>query len=333
MHEIKGIFLFENLFGKTVFFNCPSFAYFAFGMKKAFAFILFIFSTFIFQATAQKGLFPKATFDKDSAKIGEKVKLSVYLDYPYTNKILFPDTNYDFQPFEILKRDFFPTRTRNNISRDCVVFEVCTFLPDSIQKIQVPIFQFQEKDSLSWYSNEASIFITPVIKGPVPEKPVFETALSPVPVARKINYPYIIIGMSVIIILILIINFFFDRPIQKFIYLFLEARRHKAYLKQFEKINGQLENSLTVELVENLLVTWKKYLQRVDDHPYTSFTSREIYQVLPDQVLRDALMEIDRWIYGGLDMKDWRSNFNYLKNISLQFYQKKREAIRNGKFE
>jgi hypothetical protein len=167
----------------------------------------------------------------------------------------------------------------------------------------------------------------------MPEKPVFETALSPVPVARSINYPYIIIGASAIILLVLIVNFFFDRPIQKFIYLFLEARRHKAYLNQFEKINARMENVLTVDAVEKLLVTWKKYLQRVNEHPYTSFTSREIYQVLPDPVLRDALMEIDRWIYGGLDMKDWRSNFAYLKEISIQFYQKKREAIRNGKFE
>ncbi len=279
------------------------------------------------------GLSPKAFFDRDSVKIGEKIRLSVYLDYPSSFKILFPDTNYDFQPFEILKRDFFPTRTRNSISRDCVVYELSPFLPDPVQKIQIPIFQFPDQDSLSWYSNEATVHIRPVLNGPLPEKPVFETALSPVPVARSINYPYIIIGASVLILLVLVINFFFDRPIQKFIYLFLEARRHKAYLAQFEKISSRLENALTVESVENLLVTWKKYLQKVDEHPYTSFTSREIFQVLPDKVLRDALMEMDRWIYGGLDMKDWRANIQYLKDISVQFYQKKREAIKNGKFE
>jgi hypothetical protein len=301
-------------------------------MLRAFALFLFLFCSSL-QMAGQSGLKPKAFFDRDSVQIGEKIRLSVFLDYPGSFKILFPDTNYDFQPFEILKREFFPTRTRNNISRDCVVYELSPFMPEEIQQIQIPIFQFLEKDSLSWYSNTATAHIVPVIRGPMPEKPVFETALSPVPVARSINYPYIIIGASAIILLVLIVNFFFDRPIQKFIYLFLEARRHKAYLNQFEKINARMENVLTVDAVEKLLVTWKKYLQKVNEHPYTSFTSREIYQVLPDPVLRDALMEIDRWIYGGLDMKDWRSNFAYLKEISIQFYQKKREAIRNGKFE
>jgi hypothetical protein len=303
-------------------------------MKKASLFLLHFLLILVFQIWGRpQGLSPKARFDKDSVKIGEKIRLSVFLHSPFQSKILFPDTNYSFEPFEILKREYFPTSTKKGISRDCVVYELATFLPDSLQKIQIPVYQFLEKDSISWFSNEASIWVKPVFSGPLPSDPIVQTALDPAPVALSINYPYIIIGMSIVIILILIVNFFFDRPIQKFIYLFLEARRHKAYLKQFEKIQSQLESQLTVDQVESLLVTWKKYLQRVGDHPYTSFTSREFYHVLQDKILRDALMEIDRWIYGGLDMKNWNQHVFYLKDISLQFYQKKRENIRNGKFE
>ena len=59
----------------------------------------------------------------------------------------------------------------------------------------------------------------------------------------------------------------------------------------------------------------------------------EIFKVLPDKTLREVLQEVDRWVYGGIDMKDWRFNMDYVKQVAVQLYLKKRETIRNGKFE
>jgi len=296
-------------------------------------FFTFTFCLFSRLGLAQEGLKPIASFSKDSIKIGESVNLSLSLYYPSTTQILFPDTNYNFSPFELIRKDFFTTRTKGEISKDCVVYQLATYALDSIQSLKIPVYQFKGEDSTGWFSNEISIRIVQKIKTALPSNPVFETELSLIPVAKRINYPYILIGMSIVLILILLVNFFFDRPIQKFFFLFLEKRRHNAWLNQYDKQYNQLEGSLNVENVEGLLVTWRKYIERVDGEPYTSFTSTEIFKILPDKILKEVLQEVDRWIYGGIDMIDWRFNMDYVKQISIQLYLKKRESIRNGKFE
>ena len=296
-------------------------------------FLIFAFFSFSGRFFAQTELSPVAKFSSDSAKIGERISLSLTLDYPSPLQVLFPDTNFNFSPFEIIKKDFFPTKTSKGISRDCVVYELSTFSLDTIQTLKMPIYQFTGEDSMGWFSNEARIKIIQNFKGPLPKTPVFQNDLSLINIARKINYPYILIGMAIVLVLILIVNFFFDRPIQKFIFLFLEQRRHNVWLKQFEKNRRLLESNLSVENVEKLLVAWRLYIQRVDGQPYSSFTSTEIFKILPDKKLKEVLQEIDRWIYGGIDMNDWSFNMDYVKQISIGIYLKKRESIRNGKFD
>ena len=198
---------------------------------------------------------------------------------------------------------------------------------------QIPVFQFTAKDSTEWLSNRAYVQVAQTFKGPLPDKPVFENQTSPLPIPQFINYPYAIIGFGVVVLIILAINFFFNRPIQRFVYLFIEKRRHDTYLRQFEKINSQLNSQLSVANMERLLNLWKKYLQRVDAKPYTTYTSIEMFKVLPDKVLKETLQDIDRWIYGGMEMKDLQAHVEYIRQISLQLYHQKRERIRNGKFE
>lgn len=275
----------------------------------------------------------KASFSRDTIQIGEPVLYSLSVHYPFASQVVFPDTGYVFGSFELWKREFFPTRTIGALSRDCVVYHLATFSLDPIQMVRIPVFERVGEDTILHYPSESQVYLKSVFTGNLPTKPVVQTEISPLPVPKRVNYPYILIGLGVVTVLILLVNIFFDRPIQKFIFLFLERRRHSAFIRQFEKLSQQMEVGLSVEAMENLLITWKKYLQRVDGKPYTTFTSREIFQVLPDATLRDYLQEIDRWIYGGLEMKDFRSNVLYLKQIALMLYQQKREAIRNGKFE
>lgn len=275
----------------------------------------------------------KARFSKDTVQIGEPVLYSLSVHYPSSSQLVFPDTGFAFGSFELWKREFFPTRSVGELSRDCVVYHLATFSLEPIQTLQIPVFERVGEDTLYHMPSECRAFIRPVFTGNLPSNPTIQTEVSPLPVPKRVNYPYILIGLGVVLVLILLINIFFDRPIQKFIFLFIEGRRHQVFIKQFEKTTFLMEQRLSVELMENLLITWKKYLQRVDGKPYTTFTSREIFQVLPDPDLRDFLQEIDRWIYGGLEMKDFRSNVAYIRQIALMLYQKKREAIRNGKFE
>jgi len=276
---------------------------------------------------------PIAAFSSDTIQIGEPVRLSLSVRYPSHLQILLPDTNEMFSTFELRRKEFFPTRTIGETSRDCVVYELATFNLDPVQTISLPVLEFSQQDSIRKISNEARVFVKQSFEGALPKNPVVQSDLTPVPIPTRVNYPYILIGMGIVILLILVVNFFFDRPIQKFIYLFLERRRHEAFIKQHDKIRVLLDSNLNIDNIESLLNVWKKYIQRVDGNPYTSLTSMEIFKILPDSVLKDVLQEIDRWIYGGIEMKDYRFNIDYVKQVAVQLYQNKREAIRNGKFE
>lgn len=284
-------------------------------------------------SNANSDLHPKAFFSKDSVQIGQPVKLTLAVISESNRRLLFPDSSYSFFPFELVRKDFFATTTVNGLSRDSVVYTLQTFFPDSIQSISVPVFEFLGKDSIIWTSNLVSVHVNQILKPPLPSKiSIFEES-SPVHISTSFNYPYFLIAVGLFFIIVFGINFFFNRPIQKFIYLFIEKRRYQTFLNQFQRIQNQLDKNLNVDGFERLINLWKRYIQRVDGKPYTTFTSTEILKVLPIGELKEPLNEIDRWIYGGVEMKDWRKNIIQIREISIQLYQKKRESIRNGKFE
>lgn len=278
-------------------------------------------------------LTPAAHFSQDSIQIGQPVQLSVSISYDSDRRLLFPDTSFNFGPFELVKKEYFPTVTIGKESKDSVIYVLTTFSPDSIQGIQVPIYEFSGKDSTLWLSDRAEIKVIPTFSGPLPEKPVVFTETYPVHVPTRFNYPYLILAIVVFLALVLGINFFFNRPIQRFLYLFIERRRNTAYLAQFQRMQAQLEQNLSVDTFEKVINLWKKYIQRMDGTPYTTFTSTEIIKVLPQTELKESLQEIDRWVYGGVEMKNWRNNLQLIKEVSLQLYNKKRETIRSGKFD
>jgi hypothetical protein len=96
-------------------------------------------------------------------------------------------------------------------------------------------------------------------------------------------------------------------------------------------MSAGLEKDLSIQKMEALIVLWKRYLQRLDGQPFLSYTSMEIVRVLPDPKLKNALQEVDRWIYGGMEMKELQNCISILQEKSLAMYELKREQIRNGK--
>jgi hypothetical protein len=67
---------------------------------------------------------PKAFFNSDSLQIGKPLFFS--LTYTHTSKtdLLFPDSTYNFKPFELIDINYFPTKTLNGKSLDSVVYEL-----------------------------------------------------------------------------------------------------------------------------------------------------------------------------------------------------------------
>ncbi len=301
-------------------------------MAKFFVGILVLVLSVTFPGISQDmTIHPKAIADKDSIKIGEPFSVSVFVDYPFDYQLLFPDSSFQFGNCILKERRFFPTRTRNEISRDCVVYQLACFNPEPLQSFQIPVIRYSNGDSIRYPSGEIRFVMVSETDSTGKAAAQFLNETSPAAIALRLNYPYIIGIFSLVVLLLLIANFFFDKPIQKFFYLWIERRRHQRFLKAFTRMGAGLEKDLSIQKMEALIVLWKRYLQRLDGQPFLSYTSMEIVRVLPDPKLKNALQEVDRWIYGGMEMKELQSCVSILQEKSVAMYELKREQIRNGK--
>lgn len=282
--------------------------------------------------TAYAGNFrPVAFADKHRVKIGEPFQVSVYVDYPSEYQLLFPDSTFAFGNCTLKERRFFPTRSGTVLSRDCVVYQLAAFNPEPYQAFNIPVIRFNNGDSARFYSNEIRFRIQAETDSMSLANPDFRAETNPVPVPLLFNYPWVIGIAALIVSLLLLANFFLDKPIQRFFYLWIERRRHLRYLKAFKKLQEALLIDASVQRMESVMLLWKQYLQRINGKPFLSFTSLEITRELPDPVLKKTLQEIDRWIYGGMEVENLQVCIERLKEKSMILYELKRENIRNGK--
>src|SRR5690606_24576533 len=80
-------------------------------------------------ATAQEEPTVRGRFLSDSIRIGEEAIYVLGATYPQNVDVLFPDSTVNTFPFEYARREYFPTVTRNGVSRDSVVYYYRTFEP------------------------------------------------------------------------------------------------------------------------------------------------------------------------------------------------------------
>jgi hypothetical protein len=293
--------------------------------------LLFCLGICFASAGSRKELQPEVKCSKDTVKIGEPFEISLFLDYPCGWQILFPDSSFSFGNAMLTGRRFFPTRSSTELSRDCVVYSLSCFAPDSVQTFRMPILLLGKSDTSYFYGPEVKVAIRQVLPPGKEKNPFFEEDVNPLAVALRLNYPYLLSGIAALLALVLLVNFFFDKPIQKFFYLWVEQRRHHRFLRAFSRMEQILETDQTIPQMEAIIVLWKRYLQRVESKPYLTYTSLEINRLLADQNLKTALQAIDRWIYGGMPIDNLSLCLRNLRDKSVELYEKKRNNIRSGK--
>lgn len=298
-------------------------------MRSGFCFLLFL--AIRFASASSPELSPKAICNKKTVKTGEPFEISLFLDYPSGMQILFPDSAFPFGNAVLRERKFFPTRSSTEMSRDCVVYSLACFDPDSIQRYRMPMLIPGNSDTLYYYAPEVEVRMQPVLPPGREQNPRFEEDVHPLSLALRLNYPYLLAGLAALMTVLFFINFFFDKPIQKFFFLWVEKRRHDRFLKAFGRMDELLETNVSIQQMEALIVLWKRYLQRVEGKPYLTYTSLEINRILADQNLKKVLQEIDRWIYGGMPVENMKLCTRQLRDKSIELYEKKRDLIRSGK--
>ena len=274
----------------------------------------------------------RSGFLLDSLRIGDLSGYYLAAEYPSSLNILFPDSTYNFAPFEYEKRNYFPTKTTAGKSYDSVVYYLSTFEVDRIQSLSLPVFQLNPIDCTAYISKSDTILLTELVKN-LPDTVSAQNLPLKVNTAYQnvlylFNYPILILVLTVLLVITVFVWIVFGKKIRKH---FRLKRMQKAHQKFLETYTNQIENikaAFSSITTENAISQWKKYMEQLEARPYTKLTTRETVQLENNESLGRNLHAIDGAIYG--HSTSVLESLENLKKFAHQRFVQKLEEVKHG---
>jgi len=289
-----------------------------------------ILFSFIFSIAAAQEISPFGKFLKDSVMVGEEVQYTLSVKYPLDWHIVFPDSTHDYEPFEFYNKVYFPTRTDSTHAFDSAVYTISSFEVDLVQKMQLPIYLINGNDSTIVYANTDSVFLKELVTI-LPDSLNFRENVTFQAVNYTFNYPYLMISLGILFVLLIGTYFIFGNSIRIKIKLYRMRKAYEKFSLEFERGIIKIRQSETNgALIEEILVIWKSYMEKIEDRPFTKYTSKEILKVGFEKELKDVLQTIDRSIYGAIGDDEMHKNFEALEDFTLERYQTKIKEVKHG---
>jgi hypothetical protein len=292
--------------------------------------------TFLLQAKAQQQErpVPAGSFQKDSVRIGEVISYSFSCRYPSTMEIIFPDSSFDFSPFEYVGKIYAPTRSKSGISLDSTTYLLRTFEVEQVQRLSLPVFVLEAGDTLLIHATLDSVGLQQMVRTPLSNPLALQLQTSLLLIPKRFNYPYLMVGLVAGAAILLLLWQIFGASIRTNFMLYTLKKDHNQFLNRF---NGQVERfrrSETLSNMEKAVSLWKNYLTKLEGKPINSFTTREISDFYEeDEDVSTALKLCDRAIYGNIianEASESSRALSLLQNFAVQRYTIIRENTRNA---
>ena len=266
---------------------------------------------------------------KKEITLGEP--LDIYLVYEHDPElsILFPDTNFNFHPFELIRKRYFPTITHNSLSKDCTIYQVRLFniIPDP--QLSIPVYIYTGNDSLSIYPEPVSLKLVELLEE-IPNHPVLKESPHWENITQKINLPLIIAILLLITILLSLSFRFLGKPVLQRIRIYYIIQNHRRFVTQFEKLEGLYIGKRNTNYLKSLLSLWKDYLSSIEGKPIATYTSTEIIGLFRKEDLKDSLIIIDKVIFGGITSEAVITAISTLKKFANSRYIHRKNELRKG---
>jgi hypothetical protein len=271
----------------------------------------------------------KGVFLEDSMKIGEPVRYAFSFSHSPETEILMPDSSYNFYPFEFIRKDYYPTKTYDNISHDSAIYYLRTFETAKSQKYSLPAFIVANGDSIPKYPQADSIYLKELVKT-LPEKIVLKENTEINRIEKKYNYPYTI-AISLLGVLALGAAFLsLGKPARKRYKLFIVRRSHQNFLKNYTYLEDDFSRSGSTTTIEQALSLWKTYISKLENKPVNTYTTTELIALYNKEELKAGLQTIDKAIYGGLISEDTEQALISLRKFSEKRFRKIKKEIANA---
>ena len=269
---------------------------------------------------------PKGKFLSDSVKVGLPVQYALSYRHKATADVFFPDSAYNFAPFEMVKREYFNTVTDQNGSLDSVIYTLISFEVTPVQELSLPVYVRAKRDCTRVFAPMDYVILNSIIK---PNVNIDSLSLKKdtrlVPIAQQVNFPLIFLIIIGLLLVIGMVFWFFGKPIRRQVRLFNFKRRYDDFRKLFQRLSrGTDDAKKRLENIERAVVLWKKYIERIENKPFTTFTTKEILDNLKDNRLSDALREIDATVYGGVYSNKTIASLQVLQELAEGLYRERR---------
>jgi len=275
----------------------------------------------------------RGNFQSDSIKIGMVVPYTLTARYAKEYNVLFPDSTFDFTPFEFTRKEYTSTSTIQGISYDSVTYFLTTFEIDSIQSLALPVFVVQRNDSIQVLPSKDSIFLQQLIAHVPDTVSAQELPLkintSYLDVNWLLNYPLLLIAGGITLVVCIIVWLAFGKRIRKFIKLRKLNKQHLQFIQSFEAAVQEIETKANAPNAERALVLWKNYMERLLSSPFSKYTTKEIFLKFKNEALAKSLKSIDRIIYS--DKANLQNgSFEQLRQFTEDCFRQKVEELRHG---
>jgi hypothetical protein len=242
--------------------------------------------------------------------------------------VFFPDTARQFAPFLVQRLAVFPTRTVNGISLDSAVYTLVSFEVSRARVLQLPVYLANGADCTALLSSPDTVFLQSAVLASArldTLRLAADARLTPLP--QEFNYAYLTVAVGAMGVVAAAIYILFGSLLRQRWQRYLLARYHTRFLTGYNQLTRNLGPETTGETTNQVIVNWKKYLERLEKKPYTSLTSREIADRIGDDRLAGALRETDRMVYGGAFTDQSPLALRVLRDVAVTAYQRRREAI------
>jgi hypothetical protein len=271
---------------------------------------------------------PKGHFVKDSIRIGEPLAYTLVATYPSEWQVVFPDTSYRFEPFQLVKKKPYFTVSKGNLSTDSVIYELALFSTKPIQKLKIPIFLIREKDTLKIYANTDSIFLKNTLKVALSDTISIQKDTKMLAVAPETDYWNTFLKFAGVFTFITLIGIFFGNWFVKQFNLLNLQRRQIIFDANFEQLLNRIRSRKRIKDIENSLILWKKYLEDLEKKPFSTYTSTEISTLLQIPQLAECLQKLDKVIYGQVLSESINDDLAFLQILAKQRSTFQKQQIR-----
>ena len=273
---------------------------------------------------------PQGAFVGDSVKIGMKIPYSLSIQYPTRMDVVFPDSLYDYSPFELEGKQYFATRSDSTNSYDSAVYYLSTFEIDSIQYLQLPVFFVNSSDSIPIYADRDSVILVELIPL-LPDSIQFIENTTYFNVATEFNYPYLLLALGILLVIVIIVLIVFGGKIKKFYKMRRLKKRHRKFLENYDQLTNKINAESDLPDIERAAFVWKRYIERLEKLPISKLTTKEITAVLEpsDQVL-EALKEVDKTLYSKKKDQSLTNAYSALRNEAINRFENNIASIKQN---